>query len=419
MQGLKKILGYLCIFVCIFYAIVMPQMAPDVKWSIPAACVIFAMFAYYLLKKTPNKVSPIRIYLGVECFGGCILSLCLIFNPLAEQVPITTLLLCAMIFGILSFWLLHGFKRRQPTENQTEPKVNDIKLDQIAKPLAEVEESTEIIENINNKSPFYIKPNVYPVTPGYDQLDDNEYIFFSEFSKALSAENIPTSQVTLTRLSSGIFNLNCPNAYLGKVDVKTNRRKPLYIQYFETSGELKELHTESLRECIEVIPSIIKYVKLFQQLSVNVTSSSVPQETLNAMQEAYSPMQADNDMRILQDSIQILQKTTNLETFFSRYEIAMEKALTLKQAKQAGIPINLNVSSQAITAYKHQRLAQLLPIIYKKEIQSIDELKTIKGKLNRLDKFSELLNKYALELEFVPGYDEIINNIATIKQNLN
>lgn len=303
MKILKKVLGCFCIFECIFCVVLLPDLLPYEKWGMFAVFVCFAMYAYFLLKKSPSNISAIRIWLGVGAVGCCIAMIGNIITPPTEQISITTSIFATILFGVLAFWLLHGFKRRQPVENDIFPKVADIQIEQPVQPTPD--------------------PPSLPIEPAR--------------------------------------------------------------------------------------PAI----------SVNITHSSVPQETLNAMREAYSPMQADNDMRILQDSLQIIKKTSNLDTFFSRYDIAMQKALTLEQANKASVRIYLPTTPQTIVAYKKRRLQQLLPIIYEKEMQGINGLKTTKGKLNRLDKFLELLNKYAQELEFVPGYNEILDSIATIKQNLN
>ena len=55
------------------------------------------------------------------------------------------------------------------------------------------------------------------------------------------------------------------------------------------------------------------------------------------MPGAYTVAEAKNHVRIVQDCLNIFEKTKNLETFFSRYEYGMQIALTVDQAAKAGI----------------------------------------------------------------------------------
>ena len=54
------------------------------------------------------------------------------------------------------------------------------------------------------------------------------------------------------------------------------------------------------------------------------------------MPGAYTVAEAKNHVRIVQDCLNIFEKTKNLETFFSRYEYGMQIALTVDQAAKAG-----------------------------------------------------------------------------------
>lgn len=62
----------------------------------------------------------------------------------------------------------------------------------------------------------------------------------------------------------------------------------------------------------------------------------VPAETLRDMKKYYTAMQIQNDVRIAQESFQLVQQTTDFDTFFMRLDLAQQKALTLLQAVQAG-----------------------------------------------------------------------------------
>ena len=152
-------------------------------------------------------------------------------------------------------------------------------------------------------------------------------------------------------------------------------------------------------------------------LKATVVSSPTPNEVLRDMQKNYSPMQAQSDTRILNDCIKLIQSTNNIETFFSRYELAMEKILTLEQAKQAGININTPITPDYIISLK-SRADYVLQATYNKELEEINVLKTAKGKRNRIDKFSIFLSRYQDEFEFSNVYKNIIDKLHSYKKEL-
>lgn len=137
MKILKKVLGCFCIFECIFCVVLLPDLLPYEKWTMFAVFVCFAMYAYFLLKKSPSNISPIRIWLGVGFVGCCIASIGNIITPPTEQISITASLFTTILFGALAFWLLHGFKRRQPVNNNVAPKIDDIQFEQPVQPISD------------------------------------------------------------------------------------------------------------------------------------------------------------------------------------------------------------------------------------------------------------------------------------------
>ena len=108
------------------------------------------------------------------------------------------------------------------------------------------------------------------------------------------------------------------------------------------------------------------------QPQTDLPNSFNPQnETPNKPTVAYSEMQVDNDLRILNDCINLMQSTSNLETFFSRYELAIQKSLALEQA---GTNLNPIMTSQAIMQSKNSNLERILQTIYEKELTAINGL---------------------------------------------
>ncbi len=135
----------------------------------------------------------------------------------------------------------------------------------------------------------------------------------------------------------------------------------------------------------------------------------------NVTPGVYSAMQADGDLRILNDCINLMQSTTNFETFFNRYELAIQKSLTLEQA---GINLNSSMASQAIIQLKINNLERILQATYEKEISAINSLKTTKGKINRINKFLESLLTYKDDLKTVNNYKNIVISFNELKKEL-
>lgn len=153
------------------------------------------------------------------------------------------------------------------------------------------------------------------------------------------------------------------------------------------------------------------------RLKTSVVVPTVSNEFKTNMHQAYSTMQLQDDIRILNDCIHILNSTRNLDTFFSRYELAMQTILTLEQAKQSGIIINIPVTSQDIILLKG-RADKVLQAAYDKELKEIDALKTVNGKKNRIDKFILHLSEYHDEFEFSDTYNNIISELNIYKKEL-
>ena len=139
--------------------------------------------------------------------------------------------------------------------------------------------------------------------------------------------------------------------------------------------------------------------------------------TLN-MLNAYSNIQAQNDLRILNDCINLMKSTNNFETFFNRYELAMRTALTLQQAQQTGINIGDFTTSNQIIELKQNNLERILQSTYTKELAAINNLKTAKGKINRIDKLLTILTEHKEDLEFINDYNKIIKNLKKLKSNI-
>lgn len=152
-------------------------------------------------------------------------------------------------------------------------------------------------------------------------------------------------------------------------------------------------------------------------VKVTVQKSSAQKEILSQMQTSYSDIQVQNDIQILKDCVNLMNTTNNIETFFSRYELAMTKVLALEQAKQAGINVKTSITSDYVMSLKNQA-DYVLQAAYNKELEEINELKTANGKRNRIDKFISFLSEYQNEFEFSNVYRNIIDNLNSYKKEL-
>ncbi len=178
---------------------------------------------------------------------------------------------------------------------------------------------------------------------------------------------------------------------------------------------------------ILAIVSYVKYKKAKKKIDdgsieVSVESSEVPKEILKDMRKSYTIQQASNDIRIARESLDIMENTENIDTFLSRYETAMQKVLTLLQAKQAGIPIKLEDNfKETLISAKKEEFGRLLYRSWGKELEKIDSLKTNKGKLSRLNKYIEKIQEiYEDEIEYVADreYEDILSKAEKLKREL-
>lgn len=174
---------------------------------------------------------------------------------------------------------------------------------------------------------------------------------------------------------------------------------------------------EQLRTAQMMLSSTMNQLNESRTPIVTVQSSSAPNEILNSMRSSYSPIQAQNDIRILNDSISLIQTTSNLETFFSRYELAMQKIQTLEQAKRSGMNINIPITSSYLISLKNHA-DNVLQATYNNELRKINDLKTSNGKQNRIDKFIDFLSEYKDEFEFSDTYKNILSDLNSLKKEL-
>jgi hypothetical protein len=97
-------------------------------------------------------------------------------------------------------------------------------------------------------------------------------------------------------------------------------------------------------------------------------------------------MNAKIFMDEFQDSLSIMQKTTNPETFFSRYDLAMERLDNMVELQQKGIKFTSDLSSLKAQSLSQETTADTVNVMidnaYIKQLQKLSTLKTERGRTN-------------------------------------
>lgn len=119
-----------------------------------------------------------------------------------------------------------------------------------------------------------------------------------------------------------------------------------------------------------------------------------PERTIQSMPGAYTVMEAQNHARIVQDCLNIIEKTKKLETFFSRSEYGMQIALTLNQAQKAGvIPETLDFPLTFHKAVESEKVRVLYDSFWDQK-SKIEKLSTPETKSKHWKRYLDLLIKY-------------------------
>ena len=145
------------------------------------------------------------------------------------------------------------------------------------------------------------------------------------------------------------------------------------------------------------------------------TPSDVPDDVAMEMRKYYTLMQAQRDAEIMADGYRLASTTLNLETFCSRYDLAMQKAHTLLQAEQVGVrgiqKLNCHNACTAVINAAGSLKVRALHDLAANEVSQAEELKTDKGKLNRYIKMLATLEKAEPTFMFMDEYEALIEKV--------
>lgn len=105
-------------------------------------------------------------------------------------------------------------------------------------------------------------------------------------------------------------------------------------------------------------------------------------------------MQVENDIRILNECLTIIDNTDKLDTFFSRWDLVEKKLDVLLEAEQKGLAHGISQINNNLLENKTNLFIRVAERNYERMISDIQKLKTAKGKINRIDKYLREIMRY-------------------------
>lgn len=119
--------------------------------------------------------------------------------------------------------------------------------------------------------------------------------------------------------------------------------------------------------------------------------------------KSFTMQQAENDMRIFNDSIKLVENTTKPDVFFMRLNLLVEKLKHLisleKYVTLSGASIKFSGESPAavyneITQNYHEIINQFLIRYFSETFDKAEAMKTEKGRIGKYQKFYDSLQEY-------------------------
>ncbi len=148
--------------------------------------------------------------------------------------------------------------------------------------------------------------------------------------------------------------------------------------------------------------------------------ADVPEETLKDMRRYYTPQQAANDFRIMQERFNLCQQTTKIDTFLSSQDLVFRHAMTLLQAQKAKCRGIKKGTAEACLKVINALPALKLDFLHRAFIKETNEamlLKTPAGQRRRLAAFLSALQ--AREDDFLvveDAYNQTVDKLKELMQ---
>lgn len=135
-------------------------------------------------------------------------------------------------------------------------------------------------------------------------------------------------------------------------------------------------------------------------------------------QKSFDLAALQRDLEIVNDCAQLIENTVNPETFFSRYDLYMEKLVVLAEAQEAhrvkvkGDNLVQKYERMNTDEQKVETINAFIDRMWYDTCQKADKLKTKKGKDNKFIKFIETLSTYndRMPAQCIEHYNNLFSN---------
>lgn len=144
------------------------------------------------------------------------------------------------------------------------------------------------------------------------------------------------------------------------------------------------------------------------------------EEKINTEARCGKYVEVYRSIEIVNDSIEILDTTDNLDTFFSKWDVINKNLQILLEGDSQGAAKEISVICENIEAGKSSGFRGILSRSYERVISDVEKMKTEKGKINKLNKYLAQLSQYEDSYKEC-GYNDfsdVIKKVAIFKVNL-
>lgn len=123
-------------------------------------------------------------------------------------------------------------------------------------------------------------------------------------------------------------------------------------------------------------------------------NSQFPRETLVDMRKNYPRKDIPRLLEMIEESIQLVENTVNVETLISRRDFALQKCFTLKELEDCGLYRKKPTADEYLDRINDISFNEHLKRCYDDYYEKAHQLKTEKGIQNRMDKFWSILEEH-------------------------
>ena len=144
-----------------------------------------------------------------------------------------------------------------------------------------------------------------------------------------------------------------------------------------------------------------------------ISSNPNADRAIKSMKSSLAIEQGKDQLRILRDCLNIIEKTKNLDTFFERCDLGMQVALTLTQAQKAGVVQNTeNLVAEFLNAVEDEKDRVLCDSFWDQK-SKVEKLSTPETKSKHWKRYLDLLIKYEDQYsdEYENEYQDVIAQV--------